>query len=97
MALTVNDIQEEPADRGSAAPTAAVYPADCTELDTKAVDTARILAADAVEKVGNGHPGGAAARRRGGDTLNAGPSASGFEFARDASFDARPRDRGQHE
>ena len=27
------------------------------ELDRKAVDTARILAADAVEKVGNGHPG----------------------------------------
>lgn len=28
-----------------------------TELDRKAVDTARVLAADAVEKVGNGHPG----------------------------------------
>lgn len=28
-----------------------------TELDQKAVDTARVLAADAVEKVGNGHPG----------------------------------------
>ena len=28
-----------------------------TELDNKAVDTARILAADAVENVGNGHPG----------------------------------------
>ncbi|MEN9714702.1 MAG: hypothetical protein RJA35_169 [Actinomycetota bacterium] len=28
-----------------------------TELDSKAVDTARVLAADAVEKVGNGHPG----------------------------------------
>ena len=27
------------------------------ELDAKAVDTARLLAADAVEKVGNGHPG----------------------------------------
>lgn len=27
------------------------------ELDQRAVDTARILAADAVEKVGNGHPG----------------------------------------
>ncbi len=26
-------------------------------IDSKAVDTARILAADAVEKVGNGHPG----------------------------------------
>ncbi|CAI9400240.1 transketolase [Aestuariimicrobium sp. T2.26MG-19.2B] len=28
-----------------------------TEQDERAVDTARILAADAVEKVGNGHPG----------------------------------------
>ncbi len=28
-----------------------------TELDSKAVDTTRVLAADAVEKVGNGHPG----------------------------------------
>lgn len=27
------------------------------ELDTRAVNTARVLAADAVEKVGNGHPG----------------------------------------
>lgn len=28
-----------------------------TDLDKKAVDTVRVLAADAVEKVGNGHPG----------------------------------------
>ena len=28
-----------------------------TETDQRAVDTARILAADAVEKVGSGHPG----------------------------------------
>lgn len=28
-----------------------------SELDDRAVDTARVLAADAVEKVGNGHPG----------------------------------------
>ena len=28
-----------------------------TELDSRAVDTARVLAADAVERVGNGHPG----------------------------------------
>ncbi|MFJ6078118.1 transketolase [Pseudarthrobacter sp. NPDC092419] len=28
-----------------------------TELDQRAVDTVRVLAADAVEKVGNGHPG----------------------------------------
>ncbi|MGJ9412463.1 transketolase [Aeromicrobium sp. CF4.19] len=30
---------------------------DWNELDAKAVDTVRLLAADAVEKVGNGHPG----------------------------------------
>jgi len=28
-----------------------------SELDSRAVDTARVLAADAVERVGNGHPG----------------------------------------
>lgn len=28
-----------------------------TEVDSRAVDTVRVLAADAVEKVGNGHPG----------------------------------------
>ena len=28
-----------------------------TEVDQRAVDTARLLAADAVEKVGSGHPG----------------------------------------
>ncbi|CAN5400633.1 transketolase [soil metagenome] len=33
------------------------YPKWWTELDSKAVDTARLLAADAVQKVGNGHPG----------------------------------------
>lgn len=30
---------------------------DWTDLDRRAVDTARVLAADAVQKVGNGHPG----------------------------------------
>ncbi|WP_081746447.1 transketolase [Arthrobacter sp. H5] len=30
---------------------------DWTELDNRAVDAIRVLAADAVEKVGNGHPG----------------------------------------
>ena len=30
---------------------------DWTELDQKAVDTSRVLAMDAVQKVGNGHPG----------------------------------------
>jgi transketolase len=33
------------------------HPEDWTELDTRADDTARVLAADAVQKVGNGHPG----------------------------------------
>jgi transketolase len=33
------------------------HPADWTELDSRAVATARVLAADAVQKVGNGHPG----------------------------------------
>ncbi|OYO08596.1 transketolase [Enemella evansiae] len=32
-------------------------PEGWTELDSRAVDTARVLAADAVQKVGNGHPG----------------------------------------
>src|SRR3712207_7763289 len=32
-------------------------PLQWTDLDRKAVDTVRVLAADAVEKVGNGHPG----------------------------------------
>jgi len=32
-------------------------PADWTELDTRAVDTIRVLAAEAVQRVGNGHPG----------------------------------------
>ena len=33
------------------------YPEDWTETDTRAVDTARVLAADAVENCGSGHPG----------------------------------------
>lgn len=33
------------------------YPEDWTRLDTAAVNTVRVLAADAVQKVGNGHPG----------------------------------------
>jgi transketolase len=32
-------------------------PDDWTDLDKRAVDTIRVLAADAVQKVGNGHPG----------------------------------------
>jgi transketolase len=33
------------------------HPDDWTDLDSSAVDTIRVLAADAVQKVGNGHPG----------------------------------------
>ncbi len=33
------------------------HPDDWTDVDSRAVDTARVLAADAVQKVGNGHPG----------------------------------------
>ena len=37
--------------------TTAPTPLDWTELDKQAVDTTRLLAADAVEKAGHGHPG----------------------------------------
>jgi transketolase len=37
--------------------TTARVPDDWTELDTRAVDTIRVLAAEAVQRVGNGHPG----------------------------------------
>ena len=33
------------------------HPDDWKDIDTRAVDTVRVLAADAVQKVGNGHPG----------------------------------------
>src|ERR1700754_4613083 len=33
------------------------HPEDWTALDSESVDTVRVLAADAVQKVGNGHPG----------------------------------------
>ncbi|MBZ8177831.1 transketolase [Corynebacterium poyangense] len=33
------------------------YPDNWTDLDTRAVDTLRVLAADAVQKCGSGHPG----------------------------------------
>ncbi|MCX7443777.1 transketolase [Corynebacterium sp. P7003] len=38
-------------------PTRRNYPESWTDLDTRAVDTARILAADAVQNCGSGHPG----------------------------------------
>jgi transketolase len=34
-----------------------VLPEGWTDLDVRAIDTVRVLAADAVQKVGNGHPG----------------------------------------
>ncbi|HBD21516.1 MAG TPA: transketolase, partial [Dietzia sp.] len=37
--------------------TTARHPSDWTELDTRAVDTARVLAAEAVQRCGSGHPG----------------------------------------
>ena len=37
--------------------TQAHHPDDWTDIDSAAVDTIRVLAADAVQKVGNGHPG----------------------------------------
>ena len=33
------------------------YPSDWSDLDTRAVDTVRVLAADAVQNCGSGHPG----------------------------------------
>ena len=40
-----------------AALTAPHVPDDWSDVDSRAVDTVRVLAADAVQKVGNGHPG----------------------------------------
>jgi len=37
--------------------TTARHPSDWTDLDTRAVDTARVLAAEAVQHCGSGHPG----------------------------------------
>ena len=37
--------------------TQAHHPDNWSDLDSRAVDTVRVLAADAVQKVGNGHPG----------------------------------------
>ena len=44
-------------DQDLARRTAAAYPPDWTDLDRRAVDTIRVLAAEAVQNVGNGHPG----------------------------------------
>lgn len=37
--------------------TQAKYPSDWQDIDTRSVDTIRVLAADAVQNVGSGHPG----------------------------------------
>jgi transketolase len=49
----VTDTTTTPPETGSQAH----LPEGWSELDTRAVDTVRLLAADAVQKVGNGHPG----------------------------------------
>src|SRR5215207_5108005 len=49
--MTPND------DSGARAVTTAPTALEWSDLDKQAVDTVRLLAADAVEKVGNGHPG----------------------------------------
>ncbi len=47
----------EPAPQAPAEARPPAYPDGWTELDTRAVDLVRTLAMDAVQKVGNGHPG----------------------------------------
>jgi transketolase len=47
----------EPAPEASAEAGPPAYPEGWTELDSRAVDTIRVLAMDAVQKTGNGHPG----------------------------------------
>jgi transketolase len=48
----ITDLPEDLASRAVAS-----YPDDWSDLDRRAVDTIRVLAAEAVQKVGNGHPG----------------------------------------
>ena len=56
---TTADVGKDPRSRGRDASLAAPVAtrAGWTDLDVRAVDTVRLLAADAVQKVGNGHPG----------------------------------------
>ena len=49
----VNDAVTDPATDSATPPRSLAW----TELDRRAVDTCRVLAMDAVERVGNGHPG----------------------------------------
>ena len=61
--MTQSTESEAPAEAASDAPTGSpaqprpTLPDGFGELDRKAIDTARVLAMDAVQKVGNGHPG----------------------------------------
>ena len=54
---------EAPAEAASDTPTGnpaqpnPTLPEGFTDLDRRAIDTARVLAMDAVQKTGNGHPG----------------------------------------
>ncbi|WP_243795117.1 transketolase [Saccharopolyspora gloriosae] len=54
--MTANEADRRVSDDITRLTTAAV-PSDWTELDVRAIDTARVLAADAVEQCGSGHPG----------------------------------------
>ncbi|MCW2809994.1 MAG: transketolase, partial [Friedmanniella sp.] len=48
---------QTPAGSSATGDATAVFPQGWSDLDSRAVDTVRLLAADAVQKVGNGHPG----------------------------------------
>src|SRR5688500_19294009 len=61
--MTQSTQSEAPAEAASDAPTGSpaqpnpTLPDGFGDLDRRAIDTARVLAMDAVQKVGNGHPG----------------------------------------
>ncbi len=54
---TTHTVAKTNATKSNKAPVEQAYPSWWADLDTKAVDTARLLAADAVQKAGSGHPG----------------------------------------
>ena len=61
--MTQSTGSEAPAEAATDAPTGSpsqpnpTLPEGFGELDRRAIDTVRVLAMDAVQKVGNGHPG----------------------------------------
>jgi transketolase len=57
QSTTQVDHDNAPRIRDASLPEPIATRAGWTELDVRAVDTARLLAADAVQKTGNGHPG----------------------------------------